>query len=98
MTVPVANLLEVVALNAARRMDRANELWAALSDREKLLVKEAAVMGYVRGAMWAAPSSELTVPRDSVIVAEVVQCCDGMADKYPTIAQYVADEEEGEEA
>ena len=70
------------------------ELWERLSPREQLLFKEAAVMGYVQGAM--APPEE-RVPRDHLILTMVLSGIRSNGDLYPTVSGYVAEEEEYEE-
>lgn len=50
--------------------------------RELLLIKDAAVMGYVRGTM--APKGE-AIPKDWAIVTEVVGECMAFPDLYPEV-------------
>jgi hypothetical protein len=83
-------LIDYLTRQDAARTDRAATAFAALTDRERLLVKEAAVMGYVRGTM--APKGE-KIPKDSAITQEVVTACLSFPDLYPTITGYVADDE-----
>lgn len=64
------------------RHDAAAEVFGALTERERLLVKEAAVMGYVQGMRHA----DVPIPKDSVITARVVEACLAFADQYPTIS------------
>lgn len=87
-------LIDYLARQDAARVDRAASVFAALTDRERLLVKEAAVMGYVRGSM--APKGE-KVPKDSAITQEVVMACMSFPDLYPTITGYVADDSDEED-
>jgi len=79
-------LLGYLAKRETERADHVNRALAALSDREKLLVKEAAVMGYVRGAMAANPGKRTGIPADSAIMWEVVDACQAIPDLYPTIS------------
>jgi hypothetical protein len=64
------------------RADQIADAFAALTPREKSLVWEAAVMGYVQGTQARHPA----VPADSVIVADVIGACIAMPDLYPAIA------------
>ncbi|GAB2733007.1 hypothetical protein [Nocardioides pakistanensis] len=81
---PVTDLLHdyLVARDTAR-LNRVAEMWNGLTEREQRLVKEAAVMGYVRGTMAGRDVSPF--PRDRDIVIEVLSCTDGH-DLYPTLA------------
>ncbi len=71
-----------------QRMADANAVAAGLTPRERALVREAAVMGYVRGTM--APKGE-KIPKDGAIVFEVIDACLAFRDLYPTLTGYVAD-------
>lgn len=78
---------EIVTYLAARdreRGQRIDEALAALTPRERQLVKEAAVMGYVRGKL--APR-DLQIPPDTAVLRDVVAACLAMPDLYPTIAR-----------
>lgn len=69
----------------ARSAQRAADIEAALAactPRERDLIREAAVMGYVRGSM-AAPLAAEDIPPDRQIVALVVHCCLSMPEIYP---------------
>lgn len=71
----------------SREADRAT-LLKGLTAREQQLVKEAAVMGYVRGSMAprqeGLPSSQGEhIPHDQQILSLVIDCCLGMSDLYP---------------
>jgi hypothetical protein len=52
-----------------------------LTKREQQLIREAAVMGYVRGTM--AHSKE--IPADSEVLALVIDCCLNFPDLYPAM-------------
>ena len=75
---------------AARERDRNEQIDRALQEmtlRERTLVKEAAVMGYVRGVMASAPSTrDVQIPPDATVLREVVAACQAMPDLYPYIA------------
>lgn len=66
----------------AARADAVNAVLASLTDRERALIKDAAVMGYVRGM--THPKGE-QVPKDGQIVAEVIDACQAFPDLYPTV-------------
>jgi hypothetical protein len=87
-------LIDYLTRQDAARVDRAAAVFGALTDRERLLVREAAVMGYVRGTM--ALKGE-KIPKDSAITQEVVTACLSFPDLYPTITGYVADTEDEED-
>ncbi len=67
------------------------ELASTFSERELLLVKEAAVMGYVRGKM-SGPAGP--VPQDSGILREVLGAIIGSPALYPTISGYREENDE----
>jgi hypothetical protein len=66
----------------AARAEDAAAFFATLTDRERALVKDAAVMGYVQGTRH--PKGEKH-PKDSWVTALVVQECLSMPDLYPAI-------------
>lgn len=68
---------------ADARQRRAAEVYNALTERERALVCEAAVMGYVQGLMRDRSEG---VPKNSQVVALVVQECLAFPDLYPTIS------------
>jgi len=72
-----------------RERHRADEIAAVLNGltvREQALVREAAVMGFVRGAIFASGGRKTPeMPRDSRILAEVVGACLSMPETYPTL-------------
>lgn len=81
-----ANLPDaVVQLFVQREAARDNaviQALSALTERERLLVKEAAVMGWVQGMR----HHDLEIPKDRKILATVTDACLAMPDLYPTIA------------
>ncbi|GAA0637505.1 hypothetical protein GCM10009535_12380 [Streptomyces thermocarboxydovorans] len=80
----------LVAYLAQRDAQRANavaDVLGALTDRERALIKDAAVMGYVRGRMH--PDSEAH-PKDSAVLAEVIDACLAHPDLYPAVAAVAA--------
>jgi hypothetical protein len=76
---------------ASRARAVANVL-TGLTEREVLLVKEAAAMGWVQGMR----HHDLPIPGDRKILTSVVDACLSFADIYPTISGYVADDEDDE--
>lgn len=85
MTVTNDELLAYLAQRDADRLNAAAELFAGLTERERGLVHDAAVMGYVQGTRH--PHDE-RIPKDRQIVAVVVQECMAFADLYPTLTGY----------
>lgn len=90
-------LQKYLAASAKRREDELDQMLGRLSERELALVREAAVMGFVQGAMaeagGATRSKMLTreseggsYPGDTAVMRTVVQNCHSMPDLYPTIA------------
>jgi hypothetical protein len=78
-----AAYLAYLAKRDAQRADAITGFLASLTDRERALIRDAAVMGYVRGRMH--PSSE-PHPKDSAVLAEVVDSCLAITDMYPAIS------------
>lgn len=77
-------LVEYLEKRDAERAERVNAVLAGLTERERALVKEAAVMGYVQAAR---VSGGRGVPGDATILVKVVEGCLGFPDLYPTIAE-----------
>jgi hypothetical protein len=82
-------LVRYFAARQEQRAERVESVVAALNPRERKLVREAAVMGYVRGAMAGAVAAragerDATIPPDSFVLREVVDACLSMPDLYPT--------------
>ncbi|MFP8960014.1 hypothetical protein ACLIYP_05490 [Streptomyces nanhaiensis] len=84
MTIPLPDfLIRYLAERDAQRADAVTTLLASLTDRERALVKDAAVMGYVRGRMHPQDEDH---PKDHVVLAEVIDACLAHPDLYPAIA------------
>lgn len=66
----------------ARRVD---QVLAAMTKRERALVREVAVMAGVRATMRAG--SRDRVPPDSEVLRDAISSALGMPDLYPTIAR-----------
>jgi hypothetical protein len=83
------DLARYLAVRDQQRLDAVSAALGAMTRRERRLVREAAVMGYVRGSMAgeaAARAGERPkIPRDSAVVFEVVDACLAMRDLYPVI-------------
>lgn len=71
------------------RRDAVAEILSGLTERELLLVKEAAVMGWVQGMR----HHDLPYPGDRQALATVVDACLSFSDLYPTISGRVDDDE-----
>jgi hypothetical protein len=56
-----------------------------LEPREALILREAAVMGFVQGVMWAGALHERQVPPDREIVYRTLDGIGGFPDTYPTL-------------
>lgn len=70
-----------------RERERAAERTEALgrfTDREQRLIREAAVMGFVRGTF--CPVGQCAIPRDRHIVADVIAGALSHPDHYPLLA------------
>ncbi|NUH35296.1 hypothetical protein HUF15_00680 [Streptomyces samsunensis] len=76
------SLIAYLAQRDAQRADAVRTVLASLTDRERALIKDAAVMGYVRGTMH--PKGE-RVPKDGEILAEAIDACIAFPDLYPAI-------------
>lgn len=81
-----ADLLRVFADGERRRAAQVERTLETLTPRERRLVREAAVMGYVEGAMDAAPTKRGNIPQDSAIVAQVVLACISASERFGMIA------------
>lgn len=80
-----------LAARAQQREERFNEQWDSLTAREQSLVREAAVMGFVRGSMYGQVhprhlGEDEQFPRDSEILRDVVSGCEAYGDIYPVIS------------
>jgi hypothetical protein len=64
------------------RAEAVSAFLGSLTDRERALVHDAAVMGYVRGSMH--PRGE-EIPLNAPIVADVVNACFAFPDLYPAV-------------
>lgn len=76
-------LLGYLAERDKQRAEDVRRILTELTPRERSLVKDAAVMGYVRGTMTAEGER---IPKDSAILAEVIDACLAAPDNFPAIA------------
>ena len=75
----------LVAQDKARR-ERVLRILGAMTKRERQLVKEVAVMAWVRGNR-ASGDGHAAIPPDSEIVTDVILACLSMENLYPTVAR-----------
>lgn len=75
---------EYLGIQAAARQRRVAQVLSAMTKRERQLVKEVAVMAWVRGSR-AASNGHDAIPLDSEIVFDVIMACLGFEDLYPTV-------------
>lgn len=84
MTSPLPDfLVDDLIQRDAERADAIRSFLESLTDRERALLKDVAVMGYVRGRMH--PQGE-NHPKDSAVLAEVIGAALALPDLYPAIA------------
>jgi len=77
------SLISYLAARDAQRANRVADFLASLTDRERGLVHDAAVMGYVQGLM---RDREEGCPKDSQVMSLVVDACFAFPDLYPTVS------------
>lgn len=77
-----ASLITYLADRDAQRADRVRDFLASLTDYERGLVHDAAVMGYFQGLM---RDRDEGMPKDSQTMALVIDACFAYADLYPTV-------------
>lgn len=65
-----------------QRSARVAKMYESLTERERLLVKEAAVMGWVQGVR----HHDAKIPSDRDVVATVLDAASAFDDLYPTLA------------
>lgn len=83
-------LLAYLAQRDDYRARAVAEILSGLTERERLLVKEAAVMGWVQGMR----HHDLKYPGDRQALATVVDACISFPDLYPTITSYEPDDDQ----
>jgi hypothetical protein len=85
-------LVDYFTQREASRAQAVAAVLTGLTERELLLVMEAAVMGWVQGQR----HHDLPIPGNRKILTTVVDACLAFADIYPTISGYVEDDEAAE--
>lgn len=75
-------LIDYLAQREVARAGRIRTFLDSLTPRERALVQDIAVMGYVRGTMH--PQGE-RMPKSPAILAEVVGACFAHPDLYPAV-------------
>lgn len=86
-------LVTYLASRDRQRTEAVNRALATLKPFERRILREAAVMGYVRGAMAGRSRATMgeprdgDVPADASIVHEVISCCASMGELYPYLAE-----------
>ena len=83
-----AVIARYLAQRDASRRDAVAAILTGFTEREFLLVKEAAVMGWVQGMR----HHDLDHPGDGNALITVVDACIAFADLYPTITNYQAED------
>lgn len=98
MTAPTvdAELARILAANSEARLRHYDELFGRLTERERLIFREAAVSGFVQGTR-AGITPESAFPGDREIVIRALACIDGNPDLYRTVSGYVEDAEDEDE-
>lgn len=81
-----ADLVRALAAGDRRRVAQVERTLETLTPREARLVREAAVMGYVQGAMDHHPDHRPAIQPDSQIVAQVVLGCISNEERFGMIA------------
>ncbi|MFH8813050.1 hypothetical protein ACH4GZ_38625 [Streptomyces hygroscopicus] len=76
-------LADYFAKRDAARANRVRAFLDSLTDRERALVQDIAVMGYVRGTMHSEGDR---IPKSPAILSEVVDACFAFPDLYPAVA------------
>lgn len=84
MTAVDEAVARMFAANALNRAARAEAQLTLLTPRERELVREAAVMGWVQGVRTTG-GSEQHIPHDRDIVRQVVEHCQSFDDMYPLL-------------
>jgi hypothetical protein len=88
----MADVERYMAIRQQQRADSVNAAMNTLTPFERRIVREAAVMGYVQGAMAGRSRATLDkpqdgdIPSDADMLFEVVSACIHMSDLYPYLA------------
>ncbi|MFF4338125.1 hypothetical protein [[Kitasatospora] papulosa] len=76
-------LVDYFVQRSAERADAVTKFLGNLTDRERTLIREAAVMGYVHGRRHPRDEDH---PKDAAVLHLVVDACLAAPDLYPAIA------------
>ena len=81
-------LLNYLATMERSRQEQAKEMYRRLTRRERRILREAAVMGFVLGT-WSGikPGNGRDMPPDSKIVELVLNSCQSQKDLYPLLGR-----------
>jgi hypothetical protein len=79
-------LVQHIANRDQQRADAVRQRLDELTPRERMLVHEAAVMGYVQGVRAVSGSWQQQIPADNSIVHTVIDACRSFDDLYPLLA------------
>jgi hypothetical protein len=86
-------LLRYLEIRDRQHAEHVGRPLAAMTERERGLVREAAVMGFVRGTRFGGVHGRGDdLPSDSQILAGVIGACLAMPDLYP-VMDYVTDQQ-----
>lgn len=77
-------LLRYLDARLKARADRVEAVLSALTERERRLVQEVAVMANVRGIQRGV-AGQTDIPPDEAVLHDVIDACLSMADLYPVI-------------
>lgn len=75
-------LADYLVKRGAQRAEAVNAVLARLTERERALVKDAAVMGYVQGHRHPRDGGDL---KDDAVLSLVVDACLAFPDLYPAV-------------
>jgi hypothetical protein len=89
-------LLHYFAAREAERNEQVNRVLESLTERERALIREAAVMGYVQGTL--DQRAGVAFPKDSAILWMVIDACRAHSDRYPLLSMADTSEEPDENA
>lgn len=78
-----AALVSYLEQRDAERADAVRDFLGSLNDRERALMRDAAVMGYVQGRRHIEGQPH---PKDSAVLAMVVDACFAFSDLYPGVS------------
>lgn len=84
-------LLRYFAASTQRRRERVEAVLAAMTDRERRLVREVAVMANVHGTQRGLAGVR-DIPADTAVLHAVIAACLAMPDLYTTIDEVVRPE------